>query len=150
MQEQLDWRSDDLDLPCIDCYRCHSIQPGCQLTTCISAHVYLELERGMFSQEIDPVTLQPAPKELLVSKSLRDQLAREHCGHKFHQVCEGRRREAAYDNLLFDVSHTARGEIVHTPRDLKHRLCETCLKVVQPDSLETRYTGQLPGMLKDL
>ena len=104
MQEQLDWQSNDLELPFNGCYRCHSNQPGCQLTTCISVHNYLELERGMFSQEVDPVTLQSALKELLVSRSLRDQLAREHCGRKFHQVCEGRRREAANDNVLYDGS----------------------------------------------
>ena len=62
----------------------------------------------------------------------------------FTQVCKGRGREAAYDNVLYDVSHTARGEVVDTHKDLKHRLCEPCLKLVQPNCVETIYTGELP------
>ena len=68
MQEQLDWQSDGLELPFSGCCRCHSNQPGRKLTTRISVHDYLQLERGMFSQEVGPVTLQPALKEMLVKK----------------------------------------------------------------------------------
>ena len=136
---------EDLETACVGCYKCNK-KAKCPLNTCLSAFVYQQLQEGLYTEDVDPVTQLPVPKQLLLSKEQRDQLSREHCGRQFHQECEGRRVEAAYDN-----HYTVRPVVGNELRlkDFRHRLCKPCLQIVQPDNLDTMYTGLLPGILKD-
>ena len=75
-------------------YFCHKKSKS-PLCTCLSDCVFQNFPGSLYTEDLDPVTQLPVPKQILLSKGQRDQLAREHCGRQFHSEYEGRRPEFA-------------------------------------------------------
>ncbi len=65
---------------------------------------------------------------------------------KFHQECVGRDESLAFVTTPFVQRRQGNGDIVRRLKDIRHLLCDECLKALQ-GSLETMYSncsGELP------